>query len=103
MEEWYEKFKVRWEITSNRQAIIIFIVFGITGSVASKLAQPLTEFIGLNQDGNDWYIYWPVRIFLIFPIYQVLLIFFGSVFGQFKFFWSFEKKMMSRFQRKKRP
>jgi hypothetical protein len=33
---------------------------------------------------------------LIFPIYQVLLVFFGFIFGQFKFFWNFEKKMLSR-------
>jgi len=33
---------------------------------------------------------------LIFPIYQVLLVFVGFVFGEFKFFWEFEKKMLYR-------
>ena len=89
-----EKLKKRWGITSNFQLIIIFIVFAITGSTAAKLAEPLTVFIGLSKD-NLW-IYWPIRILLIFPIYQVLLIFFGWLFGQFKFFWNFEKKMLKR-------
>ena len=101
MAEWFNRFKERWEISSNWQAAIIFVVFGITGSVASKLAEPVTELIGLKDYDTAWYIYWPIRIFLIFPIYQVLLIFFGTLFGQFKFFWAFEKKMMGRFLRKK--
>ncbi|MEL0308655.1 MAG: DUF6787 family protein, partial [Flavobacteriaceae bacterium] len=40
--------------------------------------------------------YWPLRIILIFPLYQVLLVLFGWIFGQFKFFWAFEKKMLKR-------
>jgi len=36
----------------------------------------------------------PIRLLLIFPIYQVLLVAIGFLFGQFKFFWAFEKKML---------
>ncbi|NER13803.1 diacylglyceryl transferase [Leptobacterium flavescens] len=91
-----EKLKKRWGIHSNFQVLVIFIVFAITGSVSAKLAAPLTEYIGLTKENTNGWIYWPVRILLIFPIYQVLLVFFGWLFGQFKFFWSFEKKMLKR-------
>jgi len=91
-----DKLKQRWGITSNFQVVIIFILFGITGSCAAKLAAPLTDFIGLEKDAVSGWIYWPVRILLIFPIYQVLLVFFGWLFGQFQFFWNFEKKMLKR-------
>ncbi|WP_422080346.1 DUF6787 family protein [Ulvibacterium sp.] len=91
-----EKLKKRWGIHSNFQLLIIFIVFAITGSAAAKLAEPLTSFIGLQQETTNPWIYWTVRILLIFPVYQVLLIVFGWLFGQFKFFWNFEKKMLSR-------
>lgn len=91
-----DKLKERWGITSNFQVVIIFIVFGITGSCAAKLAAPLTDFIGLEKDTVSGWVYWPVRILLIFPIYQVLLVFFGWLFGQFRFFWNFEKKMLKR-------
>jgi hypothetical protein len=37
-----------------------------------------------------------MRLVLIFPIYQVLLVFIGAIFGQFSFFWNFEKKMLVR-------
>jgi len=91
-----EKLKKRWGIDSNFQIVVIFIVFALTGSAAAKLAAPLTEFIGLARETTNGWVYWPVRILLIFPIYQVLLVFFGWLFGQFAFFWNFEKKMLNR-------
>jgi len=72
------------------------VVFAVTGSSAAKLASPLTTFLGITIESTSAWIYWPVRVFLIFPIYQVLLVFFGFIFGQFRFFWNFEKKMLSR-------
>lgn len=91
-----EKLKKRWGVDSNFQIAVIFIVFAVTGSSAAKLAQPVCELIGLNQTTTAPWLYWAIRIVLIFPIYQVLLVFFGWIFGQFKFFWNFEKKMLSR-------
>ena len=91
-----ERLKKRWGIDSNFQIVIICIVFAVTGSAATKLAAPLTEFIGLAKDNTNPWLFWPVRIALIFPIYQVLLVFFGWLFGQFTFFWNFEKKMINR-------
>lgn len=88
-----KKLKERWNIDSDWQLTVIFIVFAITGSTAAKFAGPVSEWIGLTKDLNPW-LYWPVRLLLIFPIYQVLLVFFGWVFGEFQFFWNFEKKML---------
>lgn len=88
-----KKLKQRWKITSNWQLTVIFIVFAITGSTSAKLAAPLTEAIGITKEHN-WYIYWPIRILIIFPAYQLLLVFFGWLFGEFHFFWNFEKKML---------
>ncbi|MEE2771234.1 MAG: DUF6787 family protein [Bacteroidota bacterium] len=90
------KLKERWGIDSNWQLLVIFIVFAITGSTSAKLAGPLCEFIGISSEEHHWSIYWPLRILLIFPIYQVLLVAFGWIFGQFRFFWGFEKKMLER-------
>ncbi|WGK64554.1 DUF6787 family protein [Croceiramulus getboli] len=96
-----ENLKARWGITSNWQILIIFIVFGITGSSSVYVTKPLLEFIGVerfNFAAGFWggFLYYSLRILLVFPVYQVLLVFFGFVFGQFKFFWNFEKKMLSR-------
>jgi len=90
-----KKLKERWNIKSNLQLVIILIVFALTGSSAAKFAGPLTDAIGVTKE-MGWYIYWPVRILIIFPIYQVLLVFMGWLFGEFEFFWAFEKKMLRR-------
>jgi sterol desaturase/sphingolipid hydroxylase (fatty acid hydroxylase superfamily) len=96
-----KKLKRKWEISSNFQLVIIFIVFAITGSSAAYAAKPLMEFIQLERESfqaSNWggVFYYLLRILLIFPIYQVLLVFIGTVFGQFQFFWNFEKKMLKR-------
>lgn len=91
-----EKLKQRWGITSNIQIILILIVFAINGSFAAWVANPVTEFIGINRETTNGFIYWPLRILLIFPIYQLTLPVVGFLFGQFKFFWNFEKKFLSR-------
>ena len=92
-----KKLKERWGIESNFGIIMILLVFSVTGSSALKIARPLLDYIGFTRDNfaDDWYfsiLYWTVRILIIFPIYQILLIIFGWLFGQFKFFWNFEKK-----------
>lgn len=89
-----EKLKKRWGITSNFQLIVIFIVFAITGSTSAYLSKPVIEWIGISKDDMSAWLYIPLRLLIIFPVYQVLLVFFGFVSGQFKFFWNFEKKML---------
>lgn len=91
-----EKLKERWGITSNIQIVLILIVFAINGSFAAWVAEPVTEFIGLDRDTTNGFIYWPLRILLIFPIYQLTLPIVGFVFGQFTFFWNFEKKFLRK-------
>mgnify|MGYP000349313281 CR=1 FL=1 len=91
-----QKLKDRWGIQSNFQIIIILLVFSITGSLALKLANPAMEQLSLNREVTSGFIYWPIRILIIFPIYQVLLILIGSALGQHKFFWNMEKKMLKR-------
>jgi len=95
------RLKERWGVRSNGSLLVIFIVFSITGSSALKLARPVLDLIGLERSVFEdyWYmlcVYWFFRILVIFPIYQMLLVVFGWVFGQFTFFWGFEKKMLKR-------
>ncbi|QYJ67693.1 DUF6787 family protein [Flavobacterium litorale] len=89
-----EKLKKRWGITSNFQLVVIFIVFAITGSTSAYLSKPVLGYMNITKDTLPLYIYIPLYLILIFPIYQVLLVFFGFISGQFKFFWNFEKRML---------
>jgi hypothetical protein len=96
-----EKLKARWEIETNWQVFVICLVFAITGSAAVRIANPVMHFAGISKE-DGFFIYWPLRIIMIFPVYQVLLIIFGTLLGQFKFFWKMEKKMLGRFVPKKK-
>ena len=78
--------------------IAIFLVFAVTGSLSGKLAAPLTHAIGVDAETSSGWLYWPLRILLIFPIYQILLVGIGWLFGQFQFFWAFEKKNACTFR-----
>ena len=89
-----KKLKERWGITSNFQIVIIFIVFGITGSVSAYISGPLTNII-IGESDFHWLIKLLIRIIVLTPIYQVLLLFFGYIFFQYKFFYNFVKKFMS--------
>ena len=89
-----KKLKERWGITSNFQIVIIFIVFGITGSVSAYISGPLTNII-IGESELHWLIKLLIRIIVLTPIYQVLLLFFGYIFFQYKFFYNFVKKFMS--------
>lgn len=96
-----EKLKKRWNLTSNWQVFVILLVFSITGYSSLLIAKPILNLVGLDQATTNPWIYRPLRILLIFPFYQVLIVFYGWLFGQFAFFWNFEKKMLSRMGLKK--
>lgn len=92
----FTKLYDRWGVNYRWELIAIFLAFAVTGSSAGRLSNPLMELIGLSKEATSGWIYWPVRILLIFPIYQVLLVIFGWIFGQYAFFKAFAIKMVSR-------
>lgn len=91
-----DKLKKRWGISSNWAAIAILIVFAINGSFSAWVARPVCVFFGIDQQTMNPWLYWPIRILLIFPLYQLTLPIVGWLFGQFAFFWNFEKKFLTK-------
>ena len=92
----FKKLYKRWGVTQRWQLIAMFLVFAVTGSSAGKLSDPCMELVGLAKETTNGWVYWPVRILLIFPVYQVLLVIFGWIFGQYAFFKDFAIKMASK-------
>ena len=91
-----EKLKQRWGIESNIQILIIFIVFAINGSLVVYITNPITNLIGISKETTAPLLYWPIRILVVFIVYQITLVIVGTIFGQKKFFWNMEKKMLQR-------
>lgn len=90
------KLKERWGLTSNFQVFIILLVFSITGSLSLKVGRLVLDYFGVIHGEMSAILYWPLRILSVFIMYQILLVTIGTIFGQHKFFWAMEKKMLSR-------
>ena len=96
------KLKQRWNIKSNFQVIIILVVFAITGSTTVYLKKLIFDWVGINAE-TPLVIKVVFYVVVILAVYNVLLLIIGFLFGQFRFFWEFEKKFFSRllFRKKK--
>ena len=81
---------------STFHLILIFFIFGITGSLSLFISDPFLKIIKLDEFISFYPIYFIVRLLIIFPIYNILLIFFGLIFGEFEYFWRIEKKIFKR-------
>ena len=91
-----EKLKLRWGIKSNFQLLIIFIVFAVTGSSSIFVTTPILNFFDVSKSNMNIVLYYVLKTIIVFPAYQLLLVFYGFIAGQFAFFWNFEKKMLTR-------
>ncbi len=97
----FEKLKKHWNIQTNFQVVVILVVFAITGSTTVYLKKIVFDLIQITSETVLW-IKIPIYIIVILTVYNLLLLVIGFLFGQFRFFWEFEKKFFSRilFRRK---
>ena len=86
-----------FKVESTTQLVLVFIVFSLTGFGALYIAKPLMGWVGINEGEMPWHVFWPLRILFMMTAYQIILIFFGTLFGQFEYFWRMEKRILKRF------
>jgi hypothetical protein len=99
---WIDKLKARWGVTSAWQVAVILVVFACTGFSVLWLKQFILPLIGITPQTSGW-VRFLASVFVILPIYQVVLLAWGFLFGQFQFFWNFEKRMFGRMVGRKYP
>jgi hypothetical protein len=92
---WVEKLKNRWNVKNAWQVVIILIVFACTGFTVLFIKKPLLTWLA-GEEGNSTLASILYYIFIL-PLYNVLLVVNGFLFGQFSFFWEIEKRFMERF------
>ncbi|WP_296316802.1 DUF6787 family protein [Winogradskyella sp. UBA3174] len=93
----FKKLEKKWVLDYKWEIIRVFMVFAITGSSSLIIGRPIIKLIGITKENLNPIIYWVLFIIIGLVFYQILLVSFGWLFGQFKFFWEFEKKMLRRF------
>jgi Mn2+/Fe2+ NRAMP family transporter len=91
----FDKLKKRWNINSNFQVVVILVVFAITGSTTVYIKKMIFDWIGITAE-TPLLLKIPVYIVVILTVYNILLLFVGFLFGQFRFFLAFERKFFSR-------
>ena len=91
-----EKLVNRFIANSIGHLFIIFIIFALSGSGSLFISSPILIVLGLDKLITFYPLYIFVRIILIIPIYQFILIIIASLFGEFDYFWKFEKKFLQR-------
>ena len=91
------KLESKWKVEQRWELIRIFIIFAITGSSSVFVGRPIIKFLGVSTENLGFVLYWITFVVISLIFYQILLVFWGFVLGQFSFFWNFEKKMLRRF------
>ncbi len=86
----FEKLKKRWGVESWVDVVIILVVFACTGF----------SIMGVKRLFNVSYdtdIFLRILFYIgVFFLYQVFLLAYGWLFGKFRFFWNFEKRMLNK-------
>ncbi len=93
----FKKLEGKWIVNQRWEMIRIFIVFAITGSSSLFIGRPIIKAIGITKENLNIVIYYIFFAIIALVFYQIFLVSFGYLFGQGKFFWEFEKKMLKRF------
>jgi len=93
--KFWNNLKLRWGISSDIQVVIILLVFTLTGFSTLYVNKLIDTLIGVNAESPFWQ---RALVFLIIvlPVYNLLLLFWGTLLGQYKFFISFIKKFIRR-------
>jgi hypothetical protein len=87
---WVTKLKNRWGVKTVWDVVIILVVFACTGFTIVFIKR----VVGIDSDSPmGWRIGFYIGVLLI---YQVVLLFYGFLFGKFQFFYNFEKRMLKR-------
>ena len=94
------KFIKYFKARSLNHLIIIFIIFGISGSLTLILTEPIINFIKMNEIVENTFILLLLRVFIIFPLYQLVLISIATILGEFNYFLTFEKSMLKKLFKK---
>ena len=72
--------------------VAIILAFSLAGSAVLKIGRPLVDAI-LPENTPTW-LWWTVKVVVIVPIYEVLLVSFGTLLGQKRFFRDKQRRVL---------
>jgi hypothetical protein len=89
----WNRLKARWGVT-NAGVVAILVAFSAAGMSVLKVTHPIMAWI-LPPSPPAW-LWWTCRILVIVPVYYVLLLGYGTLLGQRRFFWGRMRRLLPR-------
>jgi len=90
----FKNLQQKWGI-NGAQFWVIFVAFGFTGITTALITRYITDWMGLTSE-SFWFWKTLVRIFMLLFGYQVILLSYGALLGQWAFFWKYEKLLLQK-------
>lgn len=95
MKKFWQKLKKRWGIESDWQVAVILVVFSLTGFSFLPVHRYINQILGITPEDPFW-IKLIVFVIILLPLYNLLLLIWGTILGQGKFFRRFIIRFFSR-------
>ena len=91
-----QRLQTKWKLDSLFQVVMVLVVFACTGFTILFIKNPILDFFGVERGGGQGFLNTVLYLLLVLPLYQIILLIYGFIFGQFKFFWEKEKLIFRR-------
>lgn len=92
---WLQRLQEKWKLKSIWQVIMVLVVFACTGMTVLYIKKPIFALLGIDMSTGGFY-KTVLYLLLVLPLYQLFLLVYGFIFGQFHFFWEKEKQFLRR-------
>ena len=94
-----QRLQSKWHLKSITQVLLVLLVFACTGTTILLIKNPILTFFGIERGEVQGLMNTIAYLLLVLPLYQIMLLIYGFIFGQFRFFWEKEKQLVQRIGR----
>ncbi len=80
-----QKLRTKWQLNNILQVVAVLLTFSLAGSTVVAVRPWFFQWVGMDEQTS---LLWKTLAYVVFvfPMYQVLLLLYGSLLGQHRFF-----------------
>jgi formyltetrahydrofolate-dependent phosphoribosylglycinamide formyltransferase len=90
----FNKLQQKWNV-GTLQLFLILCTFAVTGTSTAWISRSITTWVGFDEN-TLWVWKLVLRLVVLIFGYQVIILIVSFFFGQFRFFWNYEQKILKR-------
>ena len=96
-----KKLEKLFEAKSRMHLVLIFFIFGISGSISLFLSDYVLELLNSGLLNLNYFSLLILRLLVLIILYQFILLIVSVVFGEFNYFSKYSLKLLSLIKRVK--